>query len=290
MTDPQRPVERALDDPPDGRCSVPRLGLGDDPIEDDATERTHEQEQEPRSHDESDTDVPQCLAPAVSRQPEGEGVETEGDERQELGDGIEPPHGVLNNAELVRAEHLDGACVGRNTRRQALAQPDPPRRLHEERAQPQPDDATLGRNAGSASLHDGAHELLVRLPAGSLPEAREHRRAQRLLDHLVRDRAERGRRDVREAVGVVGEHVLDLGLDVDLTIDLVDRVVRDGGAHCWIVQHRRARTHEDIRVEHLTLNPHRENRRQRHDRRRHDDARAPRPGADRSIERRPRPL
>ena len=106
------------------------------------------------------------------------------------------------------------------------------------------------------------------LPVGLPPHARKCRCTQRLVNQLVCGRAQRGRREIGETVGVIGEHILELGRDVDAPVELVDRVVRDRGADRRIRQHRRARADIDVRVEHLTLDPHRQNRCERSDRRR----------------------
>ena len=222
----------------------------------------------PAAHDETDARVPERLAPTVAGQPESEGVETEGDERQELGDRIEPPHRVLHALQLVRAQHLDRCPRRRNPRGEALAQPDP---------------------ASSTPRGSGANRAGRRLPRWRRRPRLPPRRAHELRVRLAGWRAPRGpraptcaapgrppgrrpgealpRRDRRNG-RVVREHVLELGLDVDAAIDLVDRVVRDSGANRRIVQQRGARAYVDIRVEHLTLDPHRENRQQRDDGRR----------------------
>jgi hypothetical protein len=75
--------------------------------------------------------------------------------------------------------------------------------------------------------------------------------------------------------GVAREHVHELRFDVDTAMNLVDRRARDNGVQRRIGRQLRARVDVHVRVEHLTLHPHRQHRRRRSHRRRDDEREHP---------------
>ena len=260
----RRPADLAEDLAADQPRPVPR-GLplrGGERVDGDvAGHPAHDEDEETDEH-EREADVPQCLPALTARQVDRERVHREHQDQQRGAEDAHALHGGLGRGELVGAHDRDHPGVRGDLRHRGGRQPELGPDLGHERAQVQRHDAVAGRDPVARLVLEHVDELLLRDRIGVDPELLHAWRLEQPLDAVRGGLAQRGGGGLRQRLEVGGQPLLESGGDIDVVVELVDQEHRERALDLRVLDQLGARGLPGLVVEHLPVDPGREDRSQ----------------------------
>ncbi len=126
-------------------------------------------------------------------------------------------------------------------------------------------------------VFDQLHELLVRHADGVCYEVLHTRRCERSLRDVQGELPSGGRQGTGQRVDAARKLLFELGLDIDVGVQLIDQVDAERLLHILVREDLVGRVHDLVRLEHLALHPVRGERDDQEDRREHDQGPHERP-------------
>ena len=226
-------------------------------VPDDERDETHEREPE--------AGVAERGPPGAARDVDREPVEHEHPDEQPDAQHVHGLDAGLRRRELVGLHQRDRPDLVRQLRERVRRKPELRADLHDQLVRVERDDAVAGRDPATGLVLEDGDELLVgdragvdegRLDARPLQEKRHSPRGRPLerAGQLRGERLEGRRKLLLQRLG-----------DVDVLVQLVDRVVAEGRLHLRVLDDLGSRLVPGRVVEHLPVHPGRQDRDERED-------------------------
>ena len=268
-----RPADLPEDRGPD-QVQVVRRGLvpgGRERAGDVVAQQGPDDEDEEPDERESDPRVAQGLAPGAAREPDRKPVEGEHEDEQPDTQDVDGPDAVLRERELVGLHQRDVAGGRRQLRERALREAELRPDLDDHLVHVERDDSVAGRDAVAGLVLEHVDELLVG-DGARLDEELLHARPLQEPLHALRGRLLEGAGEDRaEPLEARRQPIRERLADVDVRVQLVDRVARERRLDLLVLDDLGRRLVPGRVVEHLPVHPGRQDRDERQDGRKDDE-------------------